>query len=56
MQLSTLSYPHADRLFQANLALRYLVGLPVAKDRLHYFYYDGEGELVLQKFSLPVKE
>ncbi len=39
--------------FQANLALRYLADLPVAKDRLHYFYYDGEGELVMQKFALP---
>jgi len=40
--------------FQANLALRYLAGLPIKKDLLHYFYYDAEGELVMQKFLLPV--
>jgi len=40
--------------FQANLALRYLAGLSVPKDRLHYLYYDGEGELILQKFAIPV--
>ncbi len=40
--------------FQANLALRYLTGLPVPKDRLHYMYYSSEGELVLQKFSIPL--
>jgi adenylyltransferase/sulfurtransferase len=39
--------------FQANLALRYLAGLPIRKDQLHYFYYDAEGELVMQKFKLP---
>lgn len=42
--------------FQANLALRYLAGLPVKKDLLHYLYYDAEGELVIQKFSMPVDE
>jgi len=41
--------------FQANLALRYLAGLPVPRDRLHYFYYDGEGELQLQKFTIPAQ-
>ncbi len=41
--------------FQANLALRYLVGLPIRKDTLHYFYYDTEGELILQKFALPIE-
>jgi len=39
--------------FQANLALRYLAGLSVPKDRLYYFYYDAEGELIMQKFVLP---
>jgi molybdopterin/thiamine biosynthesis adenylyltransferase len=38
---------------QANLALRYLSGLPVAKDKLYYLYFDGNGELVTQKFGLP---
>lgn len=39
--------------FEANLALRYLAGLPIAKDKLHYLFFDKEGELNLQKFNLP---
>ncbi|MDD3591586.1 MAG: ThiF family adenylyltransferase [Sulfurovum sp.] len=38
---------------QANLALRYLAGLPVVKDKLYYLYFNGEGELVTQKFEMP---
>lgn len=38
---------------QANLALRYLVGLSVKKDILYYLFFNNEGELVTQKFSLP---
>jgi len=38
---------------QANLALRYLVGLPVKKDLLYYLYFDDEGELTTQKFKMP---
>ncbi len=38
---------------QANLALRYLAGLPVMKDMLYYLYFDGNGELVTQKFGMP---
>ncbi|HEO99488.1 MAG: ThiF family adenylyltransferase [Campylobacterales bacterium] len=38
---------------QANLALRFLAGLPVAKDKLYYLYFNGEGELVIQKFEMP---
>lgn len=38
---------------QANFALRYLAGLPVPKDMLHYIYYNGEGELITQKFKMP---
>jgi len=38
---------------QANFALRYLVGLPIPKDILHYIYYNGEGELITQKFKMP---
>ena len=38
---------------EANLALRYLAGLPVVKDRLYYLYFNGEGELVTQKFGMP---
>lgn len=39
--------------FEANLALRYLAGLPIAKDKLHYLFFDKFGEFNLQKFSLP---
>jgi len=38
---------------QANLALRYLAGLPVVKDKLYYLYFNDEGELMTQKFGMP---
>ena len=38
---------------QANLALRYLAGLTVMKDKLYYLYFDDAGELVTQKFGMP---
>jgi len=38
---------------QANLALRYLTGLSVVKDKLYYLYFNEEGELVTQKFGMP---
>lgn len=38
---------------QANLALRYLAGLSVKKDWLYYLFFNNEGELITQKFSLP---
>jgi len=38
---------------QANLALRYLVGMSVKKDILYYLYFDDNGELITQKFNLP---
>ncbi len=38
---------------QANLALRYLAGLTVVKDKLYYLYFNDEGELVTQKFGMP---
>jgi len=41
---------------QANLALRYLAGLPVVKDKLYYLYFNEDGELVTQKFDMPKKE
>ncbi|ADR33461.1 UBA/THIF-type NAD/FAD binding protein [Sulfuricurvum kujiense DSM 16994] len=41
---------------QANLALRYLAGLSVKKDKLYYLFFNGEGELVTQKFALPKSE
>jgi molybdopterin/thiamine biosynthesis adenylyltransferase len=39
---------------QANLALRYLAGLSVQKDKLYYLFFNDEGELVTQKFALPI--
>lgn len=41
---------------QANLALRYLAGLSVKKDYLYYLFFNEEGELVTQKFLLPVAD
>ena len=38
---------------QANLALRYLAGLPIVKDKLYYLYFSDEGELITQKFGMP---
>lgn len=38
---------------QANLALRYLAGLTVTKDRLYYLYFNDMGELITQKFGMP---
>jgi adenylyltransferase/sulfurtransferase len=40
---------------QANMALRYLVGLPIAKDKLHYLYFDAEGELMTQKIGMSIQ-
>ncbi len=39
---------------QANLALRYLAGLSASKDLLYYLYFNEDGELVTQKFSMPI--
>ena len=39
---------------QANLALRYLAGLSVKKDMLYYLYINEEGELITQKFGMPL--
>lgn len=41
---------------QANLALRYLAGLPVMKDKLYYLYFNDEGALETQKFAMPTEE
>ncbi len=38
---------------QANIALRYLLGLPVKRDLLYYLYFDDSGELITQKFAMP---
>jgi molybdopterin/thiamine biosynthesis adenylyltransferase len=37
---------------QANLALRYLAKLSVKKDYVYYLFFNEEGELVTQKFSI----
>ena len=38
---------------QANLAIRFLVNLPIKKDLLYYLYFDNDGELITQKFKMP---
>lgn len=38
---------------QANIALRFLAGLPIKKDFLYYCFFDEDGEYNLQKFALP---
>ncbi len=38
---------------QANLALRYLAELSVKKDTLYYLFFNEDGELITQKFTLP---
>ncbi len=39
--------------FEANIAIRYLTGLSVDKDRLYYLYFNSLGELIVQKFKMP---
>jgi molybdopterin/thiamine biosynthesis adenylyltransferase len=39
---------------QATLALRYLANLSVKKDLLYYLFFNDEGELITQKFKLPI--
>ncbi len=39
--------------FQANLAIRYLVDLPVKKDKLYYLFFDKFGEFKMQSFKMP---
>ncbi|MEA2050221.1 MAG: ThiF family adenylyltransferase [Campylobacterota bacterium] len=38
---------------QANIALRYLLGLSIKKDFLYYCFFNDDGEYVTQKFGLP---
>jgi adenylyltransferase/sulfurtransferase len=40
---------------QANFALRYLVGLPVEKDKLNYLFFNDAGALITQKFGMPTE-
>ncbi|HHO42889.1 MAG TPA: ThiF family adenylyltransferase [Epsilonproteobacteria bacterium] len=37
---------------EANIALRYLAGLSVKRDKLYYLFYDKDGEFMMQKFRL----
>jgi molybdopterin/thiamine biosynthesis adenylyltransferase len=37
---------------QANLALRYLCDMSVKKDFVYYLYFNNDGELITQKFSI----
>lgn len=39
--------------FEANLALRYLAGLHVKKDKLYYINLSKEGEFKIQSFDMP---
>jgi molybdopterin/thiamine biosynthesis adenylyltransferase len=39
--------------FEANLALRYLAGLPVKKDFLYYLSFNEEGDFSVMKFAMP---
>lgn len=39
---------------QSNLALRYLAGLSVKKDFLYYLFFNDEGEMITQRFSLSM--
>ncbi|MBL6969884.1 MAG: ThiF family adenylyltransferase [Campylobacterales bacterium] len=41
---------------QANLALRFLAGLSVVKDKLYYLSFNSDGELDTKKFNLPKQE
>lgn len=38
--------------FEANLALRYLIGAEVARDTLYYMQYNNEGKFDLKSFTL----
>ncbi len=42
--------------FEANLALRYLVGFPVKKDLLYYLSFDEKGEFNVMKLAMPKDE
>lgn len=37
---------------QANIAIRYLVGLPVNRDKLYSIYFDSDGDIVTRKFNI----
>ncbi len=39
--------------FEANLALRYLVGLPIKKDQLYFLYFEQNGEFRIDRFAMP---
>jgi adenylyltransferase/sulfurtransferase len=37
---------------QANIAIRYLLDMKVAKDKLYYCYYDSDGDYCVQKYGI----
>lgn len=39
--------------FEANMIIRYLAGLSIQKDTLHYLYFDKDGAFELKKFKMP---
>ncbi len=39
---------------QANMAIRYLIGLEIDRDKLYYIFYNKSGELITQKFGMPI--
>ncbi len=39
---------------QANLAIRYLTNLKIEKDKLHYLFFNQEGEFIIEKFAMPI--
>ncbi|MRI58776.1 MAG: thiamine biosynthesis protein ThiF [Epsilonproteobacteria bacterium] len=39
--------------FEANLALRYLAGLSIQKDRLYYLFFDESGDFIVNSFNMP---
>ena len=39
---------------QANFAIRYLTNLKIEKDKLHYLFFNQEGEFIIEKFTMPI--
>lgn len=39
---------------QANFAIRYLANMRVDKDKLYYLHFSNSGELITQKFGMPI--
>jgi adenylyltransferase/sulfurtransferase len=39
--------------FSANMAIRYLLDMPIKKDKLYYLNYSSDGEFSIKGFNLP---